>query len=156
MADSLDSVERVKAPFGDLDLPREKIVYETLRTGLRIYLKGMHNNYGQKSALAEALQEEGGTALRLGGQLLANLFELSADDIGAISGELLDDDKQFDQLHGTFSFVAGRLAEGLYEGGETELAESVAEKFVTHPELKPGVEEYFRLCAGDLFRGSHA
>jgi hypothetical protein len=119
-----------------------------------MYLKGMHNNYGEKAALAENLQGEAAVSLRMGGQLLANLFELSADDVRSIAGALIDQDEQFDALPHSFSFVTARLAEGLYEEGEYELAESVAES-VGPPEWKTEVQEYFQLCADNCLRPQH-
>lgn len=150
-----DSAE-LKFPFRGTgsEHARESLVFDALRTAFRMHMYGFYSSQGENAAWGKRISKEGEMALRVGGQLLGNLFELTAEDVGKIAEDIfLQDDDRF--LPGSASLIAGRIAEGLYENGQTDLALEVATKYVAGPSIKLGVEEYFRLCDSNLSRAPH-
>lgn len=147
---AVGEVMKYRPKFEGLQNERERIVYDTLRTGLRVFLYGVHSNIPK-------LREEGGDALRVGGQLLANAFELTDDTVIGIADSLEEDDVDLgSRVPGVSSFIKARLAEGVYEAGQEEVARSVAETLTAYPDTQAAVLGYFACKDTTSIRPHHA
>jgi hypothetical protein len=130
-------VRKFRPKFEGLQNETERIVYDILRRGLRIFLFGVHDSNPK-------LREESRDALRVGGQLLANAFELTDDTVIGIADSLEEDAVDLGSgMPGIGSFIKARLAEGIYEAGQEKVAKSVAETLTAYPDTQAAVLGYF-------------